>query len=470
MLKPDVKLFNHQKTGVDFFLANKGVGAFFWEIGTGKTLGALAAFDKLRDKNPRLKAMVICPLSLIEGAWAPDIEKYTTYAWANCRKGGFSGNKAIYIINYEMLLSRRAQGQYRPFLLDHHVMAICDESSKMKNHSAQTTKTLLKMRDVFAHRLILTGTPAPNSETEYWPQMTFLHKHLLHPSFFAFRNRYFHLARGSQVMQGTIFSRAQAREVFSQGFQYSITAANKQALLRKMAPYCHHAKKADLFDLPEQIDETRFVTLSAKHRAQYNDMNRHCVLELSQEKDILAPVVLTKLMKLRQIVSGFVLDERGIHTDLGVNPKLKELLSLLEEAGSQQAIIWCQFRREIEYLMGAVKNSVALYGGTQDKQHPVDLFKNDAAQYLLAHPRSAGHGLTFTNCSLQIFFSLDYSWELYEQSRGRTHRAGQRNPCTYIHLIAKDTIDEQIHAVLQRKGTAQMIVEQWMKRHLKTTS
>ena len=104
---------------------------------------------------------------------------------------------------------------------------------------------------------------------------------------------------------------------------------------------------------------------------------------------------------------------------------------------------------------------------TEDKDESIRAFRDGRARFLVAHPASAAHGLTFINCSLQIFFSMDFSLERYEQAKARIHRAGQVNKCTYVHLIAKDTIDEQILEVLRRKGDVQKIIYEIVKKYRK---
>ena len=105
---------------------------------------------------------------------------------------------------------------------------------------------------------------------------------------------------------------------------------------------------------------------------------------------------------------------------------------------------------------------VTLFSETKNKDDSIYKFKNTAqystAQYLIAHPQSAGHGLTFTNCNTAVFFSLDFSFESHIQARNRIHRIGQKNNCLYIYIIAEDTIDEELLNILQKKKTLQAAV------------
>lgn len=153
------------------------------------------------------------------------------------------------------------------------------------------------------------------------------------------------------------------------------------------------------------------------------------------------------------------------------NPKIKELLKVIEEAGDQPILIWAHFHWEIikichELYQKYGENSVVtLYSGTKDRDHSIKAFQENKAKFLVAHPASAAYGLTLINCSLQIFFSLDFSWEKFDQARARIHRANQTKNCTYIYLIAKNTIDEKILSVLRKKGDAQEIIHDLMKKH-----
>jgi SNF2 family DNA or RNA helicase len=292
--------------------------------------------------------------------------------------------------------------------------------------------------------------------------MLFIKDGIVHPSFYPFRNYYFHLERErngqKEFTSGQVYSKLAAQQMFQRGWHYSMTTQRRKALMEKISPYCHYARKADCLDLPDQVDEIRSIQMSTKQISIYSSMKNDLIAEI-KESYIVAQVALTKIMKLRQITSGFAINDVGDTIDIGENPKLKELQEVLDEAGKQQVIIWCQFQHEIRQIAALLGDrAVTLYGETKDHDESIEAFKTGSAQYLIAHPRSAGHGLTFVNCSLQVFYSLDYSFELYEQMRGRIHRAGQVNKCTYIHLVCKNTIDEEILKVVREKRDAQEIL------------
>lgn len=365
--------------------------------------------------------------------------------------------------------------------------ALVHNSSRMKNQKSLTSKTLLRIRDLFRHRIVMSGTPAPNSELEYWAQMEFVRPGLLHPSFYAFRNTFFHLENKytRRVQTAGFMTRGTAQDMFRKGWGYSITNAKRREFITRIEPWCHRARKEDCLDLPPQTDEIRLVMMAPNQRRAYLDMKRHLVAEIRGQQ-IAAQVALAKIMKLRQCSSGFFYNasgdsieinerrESGMITQNHVadgfkNSKLKELLAVIDEAGPQPIIVWIQFHwelikicHELHKLYGE-DQVVTLSALTEDKDGSIAAFRDGKARFLVAHGRSGGHGLTFINCSLQVFFSLDFSWEIFEQCKARIHRPGQTKPCTYVYLLAKDTIDEDILAVLRRKGDAQEVLEKLIK-------
>lgn len=440
-----MQLFKHQIEAIES--ANKNI-AILHDCGLGKTRTAIEIFKT----KPCAVCLVVAPISLLESAWEDDIKKFSDIKFCNIRNGdSIPVEKHFLLVNYEYLLSEKKLNSLMK-LIPNDSMIVVDESSRMKNYKSKTTKILLALRDKFKYRYVMSGTAAPNSELEYYSQMEFVQPGIFGSSFFKFRNTFFHLSRGKDVMQGRFLPPKEMQKLFMSGWKYQITPYNQKRLMGIIAPYCDVKKKSECLDLPEEIDEIRLVELKDE-RKNYDEMRKHLITEING-RFITAQVALAKAMKLRQICAGFAYSDDEKSHEIGTS-KLTELMALLEELGDQQVIIWGQFHFEIEKLLSTLPNSCSLYSGTKDKQDSINGFKEGRYKYLIAHPRSAGHGLTFTNCHTQIFFSIDYSYEMFEQCRARTHRAGQKSNCTYIYLLAKNTIDEKIYDVLKKKGDIQ---------------
>lgn len=450
-------LFKHQREAIEFAIQNRGCCALFHDPGLGKTRTCLEIFRHYRQFDSKLRLFVVCPLSLVNSAWGEDVKRFTDFSYAYLKeiKGTLPD---IVIVNYEILISRKYLPAIHKLIMGSQFMCVLDESSRLKNNKSITTKTLLALADCFCYRVIASGTPMPNSELELWGQIHFVRPYLLPNSFYAFRNTYFHFERNGQTMSapGRYVTRYEMREILSKGWKYAITLESRRRLMGEISPVTHWVKKHEALDLPEKVDEIREMELSAKEQTAYDEMRDFLITEI-EGTEIAAQVALTKLMKLRQATSGFFYSGTGDAVEIGKSSKLKELDEILEELGEQPVIIWVQFHHEVHVIEKLIVDKygrdqvVTLYSDTKDRDDSINRFKNGNVQYLIAHPKSAAHGLTFINCNTMIFYSLDYSNEAHTQARDRIHRIGQKNSCLYIYLIARDTIDVELIQVLQKK-------------------
>jgi len=404
--------------------------AFFMETGVGKTMVAIKLIQYWG-----VPAMVIAPLSTIESVWYKEIKKWSklnaVILWQNLKAFKFDYN--IYLINYEQFKKLSNESEI-PIEAKVQCLVI-DESSKMKNPKSQITKELLKYKDKIKYRLCLTGTPAPNNLLEYWGQMAFINSELLGDNYFRFRNTFFF---------STGFG----------GFMYKPMKGAKEAIIDLVSRQAFSIRKEDCLSLPDRVYETRYVYMDEAQKAAYESMKKENIIEF-KEHTTLAANELAKLMKLRQITAGFTITTQGLPVLIS-NVKIDALKDLLEEIPEdQQVLIWCQFHWEIEQLKNEFKDKCCvLYGEMPQKEKikSIENFQNGKYKLLIAHPLSGGMGLTFTNCHYVIWFSLSYSQEQYSQANDRVYRIGQKNKVTYFLLLAKDTIDEVIYKVLDKKA------------------
>jgi SNF2 family DNA or RNA helicase len=280
---------------------------------------------------------------------------------------------------------------------------------------------------------LLSGTPAPNSKLEYWSQVRMLDKTLLGASFYAFRNKYY-------------------QSCGYEGYTWIEKLGMGVELMEKIASVSTVVRKEDVLDLPERTFQERHIQLSPIEAKAYNDMAKEMLVEI-EDQEITAFNAAVKIMKLRQVTAGFLFDEDGEIHSFG-SSKLNSLMELLEEIGDHQVLIWTQFQYEAERIEAYLGETSGICNGTirQDvKEFYVKAFKNGDIQYLIAHPRTLGHGVTLTNCNYAIYYSLSYSHEEHYQSRDRIYRKGQENHCTYYYLIVPKTIDSVIYKALQKK-------------------
>ncbi len=434
-------LFKHQSDAIDFAISTSGNCAIFHDPGLGKTRTCIEIFKHFKVKIPSLRLLVVCPLSLINAAWLTDVKTFSDFNAQSFKE--LDGSPDIVVMNYECLYAKKYAEQLQHLLQQGDWMCVLDESSRLKNNKSVTTKTLLKMASRFRHRIVASGTPAPNILFDYWGQVRFVNEFILPKSFYMFREVY-----GYQVDK----------------WKYNVKESKRPEFMEKLSRIAHRVRKEDALDLPPKIEQIRSIDLSREEWKAYNSMKNHLIVEL-KDQVVTAMVAITKIMKLRQCTSGFMYTAEDDVVGVEDPTKLQELLELVEELGDQPLIIWAQFRYEIETITRLLRkryggtSACTLYGGTKDRELSIERFKNGQSRFLIAHPASAAHGLTFTNCSTMVFYSLDYSSERHTQAMDRIHRIGQTKSCLYIYLLAKNTIDEDIYNIIHNKMTEEGLVK-----------
>lgn len=418
-------LFSHQKTA--FSVTNLfNSYALFMETGTGKTLVAIRLIQ-LR----KVPTIVVAPLSTLCSVWEEEIAKWSNLKCINLWQNldGIDKEADVYLVNYEHFKKLIRD----PRLREKIKFLIIDESSKLKNNKTQITKAILAHNDI-PYRLIMSGMPAPNSLLEYWGQMAFINPDLLGDNFWRYRNTYF-----MSVGYG--------------GFMYVAYSGSREKIMSKVSEQSYFVKKEEAIDLPDKIYEKRYIEMDKLQKEKYEQMKKENILEFAN-KVSLAPNQLAKICKLREVTGGFIITTENVALKIS-DSKIKVLQEVLEEIDpKRQVIIWIQYHwecRELKKLFG--ERATVLYGPIpqKEKRRAIADFQQGRKQILIAHPKSGGMGLNLQNCSYVIWYSISYSLEEYSQACDRVFRLGQVNKVTYIHLLAKKTIDEVIFKALGKK-------------------
>lgn len=423
--------------------------AFFMETGTGKTFVGIERIRRAKALSLGLpfRALIVCPRSIIEQVWKAQLAEFAPdISFCNLRKCRAQWKKKlpaadVYAINYESLRLIPTE------VLRSFNIVILDESTKIKNPRAQITKFVLSMKKHWPRRDILSGLPAPNHLMEYWPQMNFVNSGILGDNFWRFRAiNFYNVPRLPYLWRPTPEFQAE--------------------LPGKLAKQAIVVKKKDCLDLPPQVFTTRTFEMTPGQRKHYDQMVEMNITTMGG-KPVLAANELAKVMKLRQLTSGFAVDASGQAQEFRDPGKLALLEEVLEQLGESQAVIWVQFHVEIAQILKKLEGLCGVAAGTvseQEQEKAIEDFKAGRIRYLIAHPGSVKYGHNWTHCTYAIYFSLSYSLEEYKQSMDRIHRYGQDKGTTYIHLLAERSIDSVIYKRLQSKsslseGVLQAIIE-----------
>lgn len=451
------KLYVHQQNAYDFalqsFEKSKGV-ALLADMGTGKTMMTIAIAGTLEKEKGVKRMLIVCPKSIV-GVWEEEFRKFADYKYALTILDGemkkkrsafdFMNGQALQIIvvNYESCWRLEAEiTKWKPDLI------VCDESSKIKNPSASQSKALHRLGRLTKYNMILTGTPITGSPLDIFSQYKFLDDSILGTSFYLFRNRY------------AILGGYQNRMII--GYRHMAE------LVTKVHSVAFRIKIEDAVDLPPFIDETRIVPLEPRAQSIYKRIEKDCYAELDNG-EVTARNVLTQLLRLSQCSGGFIRDDIKGEAEQVSSAKLEALEDIIDACldEGRKVVVFARFVPEIEGIEEMLHEKKIpyslIYGATKDRAEQVRRFQEDlSVKVFVGQLQTTGMGLTLTAANVAVFYSLDFSYANYEQSRARIHRIGQMEKCLYIHLVGKGTVDEKILHALKHKGDiANLMVDNW---------
>lgn len=434
--------------------------AFFYDTRTGKTPLSLAIMYDDIVANPSHKWLVVCPLILIDNAWLPDAAEFVPeIATISChattpvkRLERLATPASIYVTNTESFVKYREHFDKMGF-----TGCIIDESSDMKSPKSKVSKELVDFAQTLERFYLLSGTPAPNGEQEYYMQLKAVDFYGVQASYTQFKEYYFVNMSYNPQYEKLALRPDRKDELFS--------------LIRKYALY---VDKEDVLTTPGRTFHEVEFEMPVELKKHYNKLKNELYLEVQDGLTITAPSAAAKLNKLNQVTSGFVIDTQAVkenkfYADNNATEwylldyfRFKKLQDLLESDNirGEQVLIWANYRTEFELIQKAFGDRCrCVYGGTTitEKNESIRLFKEGKVQYLIANPASADKGLTLTNAHISIYFSLNWSYELFKQSMERIYADISKQPkhCHYYILIAKGTIDRILYSdVLQGKGQA----------------
>lgn len=314
---------------------------------------------------------------------------------------------------------------------------VCDESHRIKAPGGKAAMFCSRLGDKVGRRICLTGTPLPHSPLDAYAQYRFLDKGIFGTSFVNFRARY-------AVMGG--FSGKQV-----------LSYQNQDEFHAKFYSIAYRVKSEDVQSLPEAIDVVRPVIISAYARSLYTTLKNEFVVGIG-DGTVTAGNALTRLLRLQQIGSGWARQDRNIETGddgqlIQVDQAKQDVLAdLLEDLKDEEPIVvFCRFHHDLD----AVHTVAAALGRASQelsgRKNELQAWQSGAAPILAVQIQSGGVGINLVRARYCVFYSLGFSLGEYLQARKRTHRPGQTQSVTYFHLIAKQTVDEDVYAALQAR-------------------
>ena len=432
----------YQKQGVAWlqFLRLNGFGGILAdEMGLGKTLQTLALLRHVRQQNPAAApTLVVCPTSLVFN-WQAEAKKFTPTLKVLALHGPdrhslFSEipNSDLVITSYALL--RRDADRYRGLDFD---MTVLDEAQHIKNRQTQNAQAVKSVRS--KHRLVLTGTPMENSVLDLWSIFDFL-------------------------MPGYLGSAKDFRERYELPITKEKNVEAQQRLARRLRPFLLRRLKQEVAkDLPDKLEQVSFCELTFDQRSVYEQVieaSRKEVLDAVGAQGLAKSrmVVLTALLRLRQVCCDLRLLKLENVDPANASGKLDLFSELLEEVvdGGHRVLVFSQFTNMLALLKERLDAEGVefcyLDGSTSDRGAVVQRFQNDAAiPVFLISLKAGGVGLNLTGADTVIHFDPWWNPAVEDQATGRAHRIGQTKVVTSYKLITRDTVEEKILALQNRK-------------------
>lgn len=406
--------------------------------------------DLILDNFEVRKVLVIAPLRVARDTWPSEITKWEhlkglTYSVAvgseKERMTALMQNTFIHIINrenVEWLVTKSGL----PFDYD---MVVIDELSSFKSHQAKRFKSLLKVRPYVKRIVGLTGTPSSNGLMDLWAEFRILDngkrlgRYITH-----YRDSYF------------VPDKRDAERIFT----YKPAKGAEEMIYNRISDMTISMKSADYIKLPEMVINEVPVYLNAKEYEVYDEFRAEMVAKV-KDKVIDAANAAVLSGKLIQIANGAVYDEDKavLHVH---DRKLDALEDLIEGANGKPVLVAYWYQHDADRIKK--RFDVREIKSSKD----IEDWNAGKISVALIHPASAGHGLNLQQGgSTMILFSMFWSLELYQQVLKRIHRMGQKETVVIHHIIAKDTIDEDVMKALQKKEKTQNALIDAVRANLK---
>ena len=418
-----IELYRHQKIALSYMRSNNFF-ALYMEMGTGKTLVSLMRILDLLKSGAIENALVVAPKSAL-GAWERDLELFDSQDRELLKNG-------ITLINYDKVWRGDKKSPY----FKKWGCIVLDEAHKIKNRTSRRSKFLLKIATMSDYRYILTGTPISNGALhDIW-------------SLYAFLDPY--LERGyvySRIFGGS-YSKFQDRYCILNMYHKPSSYIHVNELQDIINEHSYRVKKSECLDLPDKLPD-EIIKVDLLEKALYKKLATESAI---LEYEILAENPLSRLVKLRQLASGHIKLNTGEILDIKC-----EKLSILEELiegyeDDKKIVIFAEFKHSITAIADLLRRlkikHVVLDGEQKNKTIWRDFQNDKSIRVIVCQYQTANAGIDLFSSDTIIYFEPTLSSNVLEQSRDRIHRTGQKNKCSYIHLLTKGTVEVDIYRAL----------------------
>jgi SNF2 family DNA or RNA helicase len=409
------------------------------DMGLGKTVQALAHIT-VEKTSGRMQqpCLVVAPTSLMFN-WQTEAKRFAPELKVLLLHGGSRKEQFANLASYDLILTTyQLIVRDKQFLLKQHFyLLILDEAQFIKNAKSQAALVALQLNA--SHRLCLTGTPIENHMGELWSLFNFM-------------------------MPGLLGKQQSFQRLFQTPIEKHANQERRQHLHRRIAPFLlRRTKDTVVKELPDKVEMIRHVALAGEQRDIYETVRITMQEKIKKEIAKLGfkrshIVILDALLKLRQICC----DPRLLKVKLaqqksGKSAKLELLMTLLPNlvAEGRRILVFSQFTTMLALIEQEINQAnipyVKLTGKTKNRATPVQQFQTGEIPLFLISLKAGGTGLNLTAADVVIHYDPWWNPAVENQATDRAHRIGQEKTVFVYKFVAKDTVEEKILAMQQRK-------------------
>ncbi|WP_121356681.1 DEAD/DEAH box helicase [Flavisolibacter nicotianae] len=429
----------YQQKGFEWLvlLAKLGAGACLADdMGLGKTLQTICFLAWYSEQHPDLQHLIVCPTSLVYN-WQNELKKFAPGLRVDVCHGAnrqVNGEAQVVITSYGTLRSNSELVLAQAFGI-----VVIDESHNIKNPSAQITRIVQQLEGKV--RIALSGTPVINNTFDLYSQLSF-------------------------AIPGLLGSREFFKREYADAIDRYGDEAKIKVLQRLTAPFIlRRTKEQVATDLPPKTETVMWCTMGPAQEELYHEIKdqirSHLFRDIQSQglgKTKLA--VLQGMLKLRQICNDPRLLSQEEHGGRLESAKTENLLSEIQRLlGNHKVLVFSQFSSMLQLLAGECdKKGMAYFlldGRTPAEkraQMVQDFQENkEAPQLFLISLKAGNAGLTLTAADYVFLFDPWWNTAVEQQAIDRTHRIGQTRNVFSYKLVCRNTIEEKILELQQRK-------------------
>lgn len=353
---------------------------------------------------------------------------------------------SVLLVSYEGTITDKFKKWFKKFLKARKAMLVLDESHRIKGAESKTKISLVAMGNYVPYRRILTGTPVEKPpdiysqvrflDPEFWKRKGFPTKAEFDAYFCTFEDGY---GRGRSFKRVTGYRNIDklAEWVGELGYRMTLEDAG--------------------IKLPPVLYSKRYHTLTPAQRKAYDEVTEECRTILQSGDLLETEQAMTKLLRLQQIICGYVATEaeqpvQKIDPD-GKNPRLEVAVDDILLELPHQAIVWARFTEDINQLMHALGDKAVRYDGQVDddgRARAKLAFQQGDKQFIVMSD-AGSEGLTLTGSKTMLFYSNNFTMTKRLQKECRMVRIGQKDHTHIIDLVCEGTVDEHIITLLRAK-------------------